>query len=176
MHTSRRFADRQHDARGHVPQQRRISHITRTDFSRLRRGDRYHLQSRANQACCWDARQRGIRHASTGCPMLVAQAKYAAELFTGRPIDDARSRRDYRTHRRQTKNILLIGMPSSGKSTDRQSAGGADGTGPFLDTDAIIELSRRGEASPISSGRRRGGVPQRWKPRRLRKFPNRAAP
>jgi shikimate dehydrogenase len=85
----------------------------------------------------WDAQQRGIR-CINGLPMLVAQAKYAAELFTGRPIDDGLI--DEITERigRQTKNILLIGMPSCGKTTIGKALA-AQTARPFLDIDAIIE-------------------------------------
>ncbi|MFH1880135.1 MAG: shikimate kinase [Bacillota bacterium] len=85
----------------------------------------------------WDARVKGIPHIN-GLPMLVSQAKSAAELFTGKRTDN--SLIDEITSRilRQTRNILLIGMPSSGKST--VGAALARMTGRiFLDTDTLIE-------------------------------------
>ena len=62
------------------------------------------------------ARSRGIP-AEGGLYMLAAQAAYASALFRGcetsqRDIDLA-----YQTVRREMENIVLIGMPSSGKST-----------------------------------------------------------
>ena len=85
----------------------------------------------------WDAQAKKIKHIN-GLPMLVAQAKYAAELFTGQPIDD--SLIDEITERiaRQTKNVLLIGMPYSGKSTIGGKLAALTGRA-FLDTDAVIE-------------------------------------
>ena len=52
-----------------------------------------------------------------GLWMLVAQAKEAAEYFTGTAIDDAVIQRIYDTLSAQMQNIVLIGMPGCGKST-----------------------------------------------------------
>ena len=52
-----------------------------------------------------------------GLPMLVAQAKFAAELFEGRHIDDSVIDTVTKALENKTKNIILIGMPGSGKST-----------------------------------------------------------
>jgi len=52
-----------------------------------------------------------------GLYMLVAQAKRAAELFFGKPILDTETERVYRKIERQITNIVLIGMPSCGKTT-----------------------------------------------------------
>jgi shikimate dehydrogenase len=49
--------------------------------------------------------------------MLVAQAKEAAEWFTGRAIDDTIIMKIHRQLKLQMENIILIGMPGSGKST-----------------------------------------------------------
>ena len=59
---------------------------------------------------------RGIP-CSDGLPMLVAQAKRAEELFTGRPIPDSENERILAQLRREMTNIVLIGMPGSGKTT-----------------------------------------------------------
>lgn len=62
-----------------------------------------------------DAKTLGIPH-SGGLPMLVAQAKYASELFTGEKIDDQRID-DILDHlTKSLLNIILIGMPGSGKT------------------------------------------------------------
>ena len=49
--------------------------------------------------------------------MLVAQAKEAAEVFTGGKISDEVIEKIYRRLSHQMKNIVLIGMPGCGKST-----------------------------------------------------------
>ena len=63
-----------------------------------------------------DAGRRGLI-AANGLGMLVAQAKAASERFTGRTIDDAAVERIRAGIERDTKNLLLIGMPGCGKST-----------------------------------------------------------
>ncbi len=52
-----------------------------------------------------------------GLLMLVAQAKRAAEVFCGKKIDDTIMDGIVADIQRQTKNILLIGMPGCGKTT-----------------------------------------------------------
>ncbi len=63
-----------------------------------------------------DARQRGIP-AENGLWMLVAQAMKSAELFTGQPIDPAVTERIHAELLFEKRNIVLIGMPGSGKTT-----------------------------------------------------------
>jgi len=63
-----------------------------------------------------DAEARGLV-AINGLLMLVAQAKEAAEWFTGTQIPDAVIDDIYRNLQRQMENIILIGMPGSGKTT-----------------------------------------------------------
>lgn len=63
-----------------------------------------------------EAEKRGIPCAN-GLGMLVAQAKAAAEYFDGRPIDDEAVYSIKKELERNTRNIMLIGMPGSGKST-----------------------------------------------------------
>ena len=62
------------------------------------------------------AEERGIP-CCDGLPMLVAQAKAAEEHFFGRPIPDSENERILSQLRREMSNIVLIGMPGSGKST-----------------------------------------------------------
>lgn len=92
-----------------------------------------------------DAEESGVS-CINGLPMLVAQAKRAAELFTGSVIDN--SVIDDITDRiaRQTKNIVLIGMPGSGKSTTGAALAGVTGR-VFYDTDTLIE-KRTGKSIP----------------------------
>lgn len=63
-----------------------------------------------------DAAQRGLV-AENGLWMLVAQAKEAAEWFTGISVSDDVIARIHNTLRVQMENIILIGMPGCGKST-----------------------------------------------------------
>ena len=63
-----------------------------------------------------DAEKRGIPCAN-GLGMLVAQAKAACERFTGEPIDDEKVYTIKAEMERTTRNVMLIGMPGSGKST-----------------------------------------------------------
>lgn len=52
-----------------------------------------------------------------GLGMLVAQAKAAEELFFDRAIDERENERIVNLLRRSMQNIVLIGMPGSGKTT-----------------------------------------------------------
>ena len=63
-----------------------------------------------------DAEKLGIPR-ENGLWMLVAQAKEAAEVFTGLKISDEVIEKIYRQLSHQMKNIVLIGMPGCGKST-----------------------------------------------------------
>ena len=84
-----------------------------------------------------DAEKQGIV-AMNGLYMLVAQAKLAAEWFTGVPISDERMSEIHTILRTQMENIVLIGMPGCGKSTIGRLL--AEKTGKaFVDTDAEIE-------------------------------------
>ncbi len=62
------------------------------------------------------AAERGIP-CSEGLSMLTAQAKAAEELFFGRAIPDGENERILHLMRQSTQNIVLIGMPGSGKTT-----------------------------------------------------------
>lgn len=63
-----------------------------------------------------DAEKLGIPW-ENGLWMLVAQAKEAAEVFTGGKISDEVIEKIYRELSYQMKNIVLIGMPGCGKTT-----------------------------------------------------------
>jgi shikimate dehydrogenase len=54
---------------------------------------------------------------SDGLPMLVAQAAAAEERFFSRPIPKGEVERILADLRRQMTNVVLIGMPGSGKTT-----------------------------------------------------------
>lgn len=90
------------------------------------------LQARDNRA-----------HAQSGLYMLVAQAAVACEHFLGKPLPAGTLDTVYRQIHGQKQNIVLTGMPGSGKSTvgkilarqmDRE----------FVDTDTeIIRLAKK---------------------------------
>ena len=73
-----------------------------------------------------------------GLYMLVAQAKRAAELFTGSSIDDAAIDRVEARLRRDMLNLILVGMPGCGKSTVAKALGEALGR-EVQEADALIE-------------------------------------
>ena len=82
------------------------------------------------------ALERGIP-AVSGLSMLVAQAREAAELFSGRDIPEAAGEAVLREIRGQTLNLVLIGMPGCGKSSLGEAVARAMGR-PFVDCDAEI--------------------------------------
>ena len=84
-----------------------------------------------------DALERGIP-AAGGMYMLVDQAREAAELFTGRAIPQSETGRIYRQLRDESLNVVLVGMPGSGKTRIGRMLAGRMGR-PFVDCDAEIE-------------------------------------
>ena len=70
----------------------------------------------ARTALLLQAESLGIPCAG-GLYMLVAQAKRSCEVFTDTVIDDAEILRIHRLLRQEMENVVLIGMPGSGKST-----------------------------------------------------------
>ena len=84
-----------------------------------------------------DARNRGIKYAS-GLEMLVAQAFAADQLFLDRKLDPEIIEKCIRHLMFEKRNIVLIGMPSAGKTTvGRMTAKAAEKT--FVDLDEEIE-------------------------------------
>ena len=86
-----------------------------------------------------DAQARGIP-CQSGLSMLVGQAARASELWTGREVPPEQLEQVFRAIGASMENIVLIGMPGSGKSTVGQALAQALGR-PFVDADA--ELTRR---------------------------------
>lgn len=70
----------------------------------------------ARTALLLQAEDLGIPCAG-GLSMLVAQARRSSELFTGAVMDDGVLERVERTVQGRLRNIVLIGMPGSGKTT-----------------------------------------------------------
>lgn len=89
-----------------------------------------------------DANKKGLKTAN-GLGMLVAQAKRACEIFTDSVIKNSEIDRISRLIEKQTKNIVLIGMPGSGKSTVGKYLAEKMGR-EFFDCDE--EISKRGES------------------------------
>lgn len=92
-----------------------------------------------------DAEARGIV-AVNGLWMLVAQAKEAAQWFTGYEIPDRKITEIYEILKQQMENIILIGMPGCGKSTVGTLL--AEKTGRIIvDADAAI-VKKAGKTIP----------------------------
>ena len=84
-----------------------------------------------------DAESKGIVTLN-GLWMLVAQAKESAEWFTDTKIPDSIIENIYNTLSRQMQNIVLIGMPGSGKSTTGKAIAQKLNR-EFVDSDTCIE-------------------------------------
>lgn len=94
---------------------------------------------------CLRAREHGVP-AAGGLLMLVAQAKRAAELFTGQTIPDEKTAEIHARLLGGRKNLVLIGMPGCGKTAVGRALAGLLGR-PFVDTDLEVE-KRAGAAIP----------------------------
>ena len=88
-----------------------------------------------------DAEKKGLV-AVNGLLMLVAQAKEAAEWFSGTKISDDKIPVIHSSLRRQMENIILIGMPGCGKSTIGRKLADALGK-EFVDADQALEAHFR---------------------------------
>lgn len=91
----------------------------------------------ARTALLLQAERLGIPCAG-GLYMLVAQAKRACEIFTGSSIPDSETVRIEKAMSARMQNIILIGMPSSGKSTIAAALGERLGR-PVYEADTLIE-------------------------------------
>ncbi len=82
-----------------------------------------------------------------GLYMLVAQAAFAYELFMGTKIPHSKIDDIYNGILKQKQNIVLIGMPASGKTTIGKLL--AENTGfDFIDTDNLI-VEKYGDITEI---------------------------
>lgn len=95
------------------------------------------------------AEERGVK-AVNGLGMLCAQAKYAAEYFTGKPIPDGEIVRVCRRLHSEYSNLVLIGMPASGKTSVGRLCAQAMGK-RFIDADEELEKRLGGPISSILS-------------------------
>ena len=94
-----------------------------------------------------DARKKGIV-ATGGLYMLVAQAAYAVEKFIDAPVDENKVEKIFCNLYKDKMNIVLIGMPSCGKSSVGKSLAESFGK-TFVDSDAEIVNSEGRAISDI---------------------------
>ncbi len=92
-----------------------------------------------------DAKARGIK-AVGGLYMLVAQAAFAAEHFMDTSVASNKIDEIYKEILSQKQNIVLIGMPGSGKSTIGKMLAESLKMS-FVDTDEVI-VKNEGKAIP----------------------------
>lgn len=92
-----------------------VSPIDVSLFPRLR-GVLDIVYNPARTALVLQAEKLGIPYMS-GLYMLVAQAKRTAEVFENRKIPDSETERIWKKLSLAMQNIVLVGMPGSGKST-----------------------------------------------------------
>jgi len=94
-----------------------------------------------------DARAKGVP-AEGGLYMLVAQAVMACRIFLGQQTEgmEEQTRQVYRQISAEKENLVLTGMPGSGK-TSVGKALAAQLNRPFLDTDAVI-VAQAGKSIP----------------------------
>ncbi len=96
---------------------------------------------------CQKSQAVGVK-AESGLYMLVCQAVIAAEIFTGKNLDRVKLAEEiFRELRSDKENIVLIGMPGSGKTTIGKALAEATGK-TFIDTDEMI-VSEYGVISDI---------------------------
>lgn len=99
----------------------------------------------ARTALLLQAEQLGIPCAG-GLSMLVAQARRSAELFTGTEIADGRVAEIEKAIRVRLENVVLIGMPGSGKSSVARRLGERLGR-EVVECDTYIE-AKAGKTIP----------------------------
>ena len=83
------------------------------------------------------AKEKGIK-ASGGLYMLIAQAAKAVEHFIGKSVEIQKIDNIYADLTKEKQNIVLVGMPSSGKSTVGSALAEALNK-TFIDTDQKIK-------------------------------------
>jgi len=83
-----------------------------------------------------------------GLYMLVAQAVYASALFSDKSADESVIDKTYDRILQEKRNIVLCGMPSSGKTTVGTEIAKRFGK-KFVDTDDVVVEKRRESVSDI---------------------------
>lgn len=83
------------------------------------------------------AKAKGVKYLN-GLYMLVAQAFYASMLFTNQQLDDKLIDEVFNQMQKRKENIVLIGMPSSGKTAIGQEVAKRLNR-KFVDLDDLIE-------------------------------------
>lgn len=82
--------------------------------------------------------EKAMLKTGNGLYMLVCQAVLSSEIFLGKAYEEKAYENAYKKILSDKRNIVLIGMPSCGKTTVGRII--AENTGkPFYDTDAVIE-------------------------------------
>ena len=122
-----------------------VSPIDLSQFSHLS-GVADVIYNPAKTALLLDAEAAGIPSID-GLWMLVAQAWHAAKLFLDRDIPEEAIEAAYHAVRKDCLNLVLVGMPGSGKTTQGKRAAQALGR-PFVDLDAEI-VKRHGPIPDI---------------------------
>ncbi len=101
-----------------------------------------------NPACTkliYQAKELNIK-STNGLPMLVAQAKYAMDYFLDQESSDDIIEEILLELKKETQNVILIGMPSSGKSVIGRAVARALNR-EFIDIDGEIE-KQEGKSIP----------------------------
>lgn len=94
-----------------------------------------------NSALVVEARKKGVT-AIGGLYMLVAQAFFAVEKFLDKQLEFSEIKRVYQKILRQKENVVLIGMPSCGKTTIGKALA-KELSKDFVDSDEeIVKLTK----------------------------------
>lgn len=94
-----------------------------------------------------EAEERGLKTCG-GLYMLVLQAVKASELFLGKEYEEDVGERVYKALLSQKENVVLTGMPGSGKSTIGKLLA-SKLSREFVDTDSLIEEKAKMPISKI---------------------------
>ena len=89
-----------------------------------------------NTRLALEAKKRNIK-VINGLYMLVSQAVHASSIFLDNQYDDEQTNKIYESIVKEKENIVLIGMPSCGKSTIGKKISN-ELNKPFIDTDKLI--------------------------------------